>query len=101
MLDVVFPVSVSGMMPPYESVPQEFKRGTTKWNTLFSEWFYAGLKSLVLTPKPGIDRGEALGVIKAVMGSFEPKHEHKEAAVAYLLSLWFEDASWERGVEKP
>jgi len=24
------------------------------------------------------------------LGSFEPQHEHKEAAVAYLMSLWFE-----------
>jgi hypothetical protein len=28
--------------------------------------------------------------LKAIMGSFQPKHEHKTAGVAYLMSLWFE-----------
>lgn len=28
--------------------------------------------------------------ISACLGSYEPKHEHKIAGVAYLLSLWFE-----------
>jgi len=112
LLDVAFPAHVSEMMPPYEGIPKEFRTNppTTKWGKLFSDWFYFvpawsqpffWIKGLVLTPKSGIDRDEALGVIRAVMGSFEPAHEHKAAAVAYLLSLWFEDASWERGVEKP
>ena len=102
LLDVAFPAHVSEMMPPYEGIPKEFRTNppTTKWGKLFSDWFYFGIKGLVLTPKSGIDRDEALGVIRAVMGSFEPAHEHKAAAVAYLLSLWFEDASWERGVDE-
>ena len=28
--------------------------------------------------------------IAAILASFEPKHEHKEAGAAYLLSQWFE-----------
>lgn len=93
-LRVALPTNVSDLMPPYDAIPDEFRgwRGT-KWNDLFSDWFYTGLTELDLKPKPGIDKEQALRHIKTVMGSWEPKHEHKEAAVAYLLSLWFEDDS--------
>lgn len=90
-----FPASVSDLMPPMEAIPDEFKNWHgTEWNRLFADWFYSGLKSLDLTPQPGIDKDAALRHIKTVMGSWEPKHEHKEAAVAYLLSLWFTDPKW-------
>lgn len=43
-----------------------------------------------LTARPGVDRDKALVAIKAALGSFEPKHEHKEAGCAFLLHEWFE-----------
>jgi len=86
---------IDGLMPDIKIVPNEFKRGHTKWNRLFQDWFFAGLKTLNLTPKPGINQEEALAHIRAIMKSWEPKHEHKEAICAYLLSEWFEDVSWE------
>lgn len=79
------------MMPPKDSIPPEFYRHT-KWNDLFSRWFFTGLpKETEFVAKPGIDKAKALRHIRTIMGSFEPKHEDKEAAVAYLLSLWFDD----------
>lgn len=44
----------------------------------------------LLTAKPGVDAHKALRAIKAVLGSYEPKHEHKEAACAFMLSEWFD-----------
>lgn len=35
-----------------------------------------------------------LGKIQAIMRSFEPKHEHKIAACAFLFELWFNKAEW-------
>ena len=29
--------------------------------------------------------------LKSILQSFKPKHERKEAGVAYLMSLWFDD----------
>lgn len=80
-------------LPPMKDIPEEFKghRGN-KWTELFSQWFYSGLpKGTEFVPKPGVDKSKALAAIRAVMVSFEPKHEHKEAGVAYLLSEWFDD----------
>lgn len=94
-LDVAFPATVKHLMPSMDSIPQEFHNGSTKWNNLVSAWFFKGLTKLDMSPKDGIEKSDAMRHIKAIMGSFEPKHEHKEAACAYLLSKWFEDATWE------
>ena len=98
-LDMVFPCDVSKLMPKYAYIPDEFKRGNNKWNRLAREWFFVGVKALNITPKPGIDKTTALRHIKTIIGSFEPKHEHKEAACAYLMSQWFTDATWTRAFD--
>ena len=92
-LEMAFPATVLHLMPEWEAIPQEFKRfNSTKWNKLFNQWFYSGIDQGALPKaKEGIDRTKALRHIRTIMGSFEPKHEHKEAAVAYLMSLWFEE----------
>lgn len=100
-LDMVFgPMSFKGFLPPYEEIPLEFRRGHTDWNRLFSDWFFFGLASLDMEPKEGIDVKKAMRHIKTIMGSFEPKHEHKEAGVAYLLSEWFTDPKWTKAERK-
>lgn len=93
--DVVFPTSVKGMMPDYKDIPEEFRRDRTKWNQLVSAMFFQGLKKLELKPKPGVDKDKAYRHIRYILGSWEPKHEHKEAGAAFLFSEWFEDATWE------
>jgi hypothetical protein len=34
------------------------------------------------------------------MGSYQPKHEHKEAAVAFLFNEWFDDETHQRTERK-
>jgi len=95
---LAFDASVRHLMPPQSDIPDEFRfsiPAKNKWNRLFNDWFFLGLTSLELTPKEGVDQDKALRHIRAVMGSYEPKHEHKEAAVAYLFSEWFEDEKHE------
>lgn len=91
--DVAF--STTKFLPPYELIPDEFKFGRTKWNRLFSDWFFNGLKALSVSPKEGIDPQKAMRCIRAHMGSFSPKHEHKKAGVAYMMSMLFNDAEWQ------
>lgn len=96
-IDLAFPANALKLMPNMEDIPEEFKDGHTKWNRLFSDWFFFGLSSLKRTVREGIDQVQAERHIHVVMGSFEAQHEHKEAAVAYLLSLWYEDdVTWEK-----
>jgi hypothetical protein len=78
-------------MPHYDDIPEEFKYGNNKWCHIQSEWFFNGIKGAVFTPKPGIERQLAIRHLAMIQQSFDPSHEHKAAAVAYLMSLWFED----------
>lgn len=89
-----FPASVRDLMPPRAELAS-YRSG---WGSrLFNDWFYCGLKSIDLTPKEGINKAKALRHITAIMGSFEPKHEDKEAACSLLFETWFEPSSkWER-----
>lgn len=95
-VEIAFPARIEGMIPEYENIPEEFKHGGTKWNRLFSDWFYSGVKDLQIIPKEGIDVKKALRHIRCIIGSFEPQHEHKEAGVAFLMNEWFEDARWKK-----
>jgi hypothetical protein len=88
--DVAFGIQDISAMPPYSEIPKEFKDDRNPWTQLQSEWFFKGLDSRKLTTKTGIDRTKALRFLTAIQRSWVPQHEHKSAAVAYLLSLWFE-----------
>jgi hypothetical protein len=88
-------------MPKYEDIPESFRRyhGDVHVDAIES-WFYHGgtieapdtlkLKSGSFKARTGVDFSGALRAIKAILGSFEPKHEHKIAGCAFLLSEWFE-----------
>jgi len=90
-------------MPKYETLPADFKRHNgNDYVKAVSSWFFSGAKAtpdgliidnMKFTAKPGVDRMKALAAIKAVLGSFEPKHEHKEAACAFMLSEWFDKSA--------
>ena len=80
-------------LPPYDDIPEEFKRRSHPCAEFVSRWFFRGLTDsdlARLTPRDGVDRDKAMRAIGAALRSFEPKHEHKEAGCAYLLDQWFE-----------
>lgn len=89
----VFPAGVGPLMPAWDDIPDEFKHHRfmgDHWTAIVGQWFFRGLSEKTqFVPKPGIDAKVALAHLRTIMGSYEPKHEHKEAAVAYLMSLWF------------
>lgn len=79
-------MDIGKYLPPVSDIPDEFRRGSNYWCQLVSKLFFDG--GQLPDTKPGIDRSAALLHFRAVLGSFAPKHEHKEAGCAYLLSLW-------------
>jgi hypothetical protein len=82
-------------MPSYDTVPDQYKvlQGNP-YVDLVKKWFYDGLDDLsILEPKDGINKVLALAAIRSVLCSYEPKHEHKMAACAYMLSEWFKKPS--------
>ncbi len=92
---LAFPADVRDLMPGYEDIPKEFKNfSKNKWVKFQQDWFFAGLGKVEFDPKEGIDPKKAWRHLQAIQGSCQPKHEHKEAAVAYLASLWFDDVRY-------
>lgn len=85
---LVFPGTVIGtLMPTMEEIPEEFRDREGPWHDLIAMLFFKGGK---LPPvKEGIDATKAQRHLGACLGSFEPKHEHKTAACAWLASMWY------------
>lgn len=77
-----------------EAKKRGFYNGNSKANDLFSKWFFSGLESGEIVPREDGDKvktNKALLFAKALMGSFKPKHEDKEAVCALIFSetlLW-------------
>jgi hypothetical protein len=90
-LDMAFPAHVIGKyLPLWDDIPEEFRKRGNKWTKLVDHWFALGLKNTPNT-KEGLDSISVWRHLKTCMGSREPKHEHKVAGVAYLMSLWLTD----------
>lgn len=77
------------LLPSYATIPDEFKRDRNEWVEFQRTWFFRGVKKSALTARPDVDSEKAFRHLSAIQGSWEPKHEHKEAAVAWLASRWF------------
>lgn len=75
-------------LPKWEDIPEEFRdfRGN-KCTIMASDWFFGQLKELPKV-KPGLDETQVYAALRSILVSFEPKHEHKEAGVGYLISQW-------------
>lgn len=89
-LDVAFGGRTRELLPPRNLLPDEFQDQRGPWCDLARRWFFEGLKTSSLKPKPGVNKTEAIAHCAAIMQSFEPKHEHKIGGVGFLMSLWFE-----------
>lgn len=90
-VDVAFPTDVRKLLPPYSEVPDDFKRFNGNERVRLAASLFCSGGKLPAT-KPGIDRVAATRHLQVCLSSWEPKHEHKEAGVAYLLSLWCTEA---------
>lgn len=87
--------AVLASMPKYDDIPEEFRNRNSqnKWLRFQRDWFFKGLKIDGLVAKKDVNFDAAIRYLMTIQSSYAPKHEHKEACVAYLASLWFEESS--------
>jgi len=91
------PVEVTGLDMAFggdmsKLIPKDIPEGHDKFEDIVAKWFFQGLPDgTEFVPKNGIDKNKALKHIASILRSFEPKHEVKMAACAYLAEEWFED----------
>ena len=98
--EMAFPANVLEFMPKMEDISEEFKGFGSARDPIevkfISDWFFRGLKTCELIPREGVDAKKAFRHLSMIMRSYEPKHEHKEAACAFLVREWFSDVSYEK-----
>lgn len=88
--DVEMAFGTIKLLPPYESIPDEFKRGNDY--TKLMDCLFAGIPMPEgeIIFREGFDDAGAPAllnrVVRAHLRSFEPKHEHKIAGLGYLVS---------------
>jgi len=63
----------------------EEKPEDQKWNDMMESLFFGGGKVPVNEALPEDYRKNGLRMLRAVMGSFDPKHEHKEKVCGLIL----------------
>lgn len=97
-LDMAFGGKAMQILPPMTEIPDEFKHSYgNKWVKFVTDAFYHGIASHTAKPKEGVDPAAVWRMFRACIGSFEPKHEHKTAGCAYMLSCFFEDIELVKG----
>lgn len=108
-LDMAFPAQVIGrLLPRLENIPDELKHGISEWPKWANHLFHKGGADIAMYPREGVDAEKAYLHAMCCLRSYEPKHEHKIAGVAYLLATFFEkievtkgDASGKENVQSP
>lgn len=74
------------------------ERKQEKMLELADAWFFYGVELKKTVPREGIDVQHALSHIATIQRSYQPKHQHKRAAVAYLFDRWFKKVKWEKRI---
>ncbi len=89
-IELAFPAHVIGKyLPVWETIPDEFRNYRSPW-CHHAQAAFSGKFDAAFTLRDGVDIKLASRHLRACLSSYEPKHEHKIAGVAYLMSLWFE-----------
>ena len=93
---LAYPSDVKSLIPPASTIPAEFWRPSGTWDdALFNGLFFGGCANVRFYPARGIDAELAYRHVTAIMRSWEPKHEHKQAACRYLFTQWFDKVEWD------
>jgi len=84
-----FPANIIGtLIPEWDDLPDEFRNRTSGYEELAGHACFNNVEFRSDFLLEGIDIELANRQLNAIIRSFQPKHQHKEAAIAYLLSLW-------------
>jgi hypothetical protein len=91
--EMAFPAHVVGrLIPDYNKIDRK-DPAIRRLESVAQTLFFQGGNVEGWEPKEVIDKLGALRQINCVLRSFEPKHEHKIAGVAFLLNEWFRPES--------
>jgi hypothetical protein len=90
-----FPSGLGGLMPGFFEIPANFRdqsgdAESRPWLEFQRTWFFDGIDPAGWRARPGVDVTKAWRHLSVIQRSWDPTHEHKTAAVAWLASRWLE-----------
>lgn len=99
-IDCAFPSRWQELLPKWEELTDEEKRGRGPFCDALNSLFFSGgrLADHGIVPKPGVDLGRVMAYIRATLGDFGPKHEHKIGGIAHNLKKW---CDYNQSAQKP
>lgn len=88
--DVEIAFGTTKLLPAFDTVPEEFKRGNDYTKLLDNLFAGLPMPDGNIAFREGFDDADAPALLKRVvmahLRSFEPSHEHKIAGLGYLVS---------------
>lgn len=83
---LAFPATLGDLLPPLDEIPADYPH-RQDWLRFQHHWFTGTLPpDSEMFPAKGIDAETAGRHLTAIQRSFEPNHQHKTAAVAWLAT---------------
>lgn len=89
-VDRAFPADFVRLMPAPEAIPEAYWTRDTPFAGFTMHAMTTGWTTTAqFAPREGIDAEKAFWHLQCLIGSFGPKHQHKEATVNFLAERWF------------
>lgn len=95
-IERAFPAHFERLMVAPERIPATFWRGRegyqpSTFTGLTMTWMMGRWpEGVAYAPMPDVDAETAFWHLHCIIGSYGPKHEHKEACVEFLAERWFQ-----------
>lgn len=84
--DVELAFSTERLLPAWEDIPAEFRKGNLYTKLAEAIFFGLDLPECKIEMKEGFEAQILNRAVRAHLQSFGPKHEHKIAGVGYMIS---------------
>lgn len=88
--DIAFPSRWRELLPPYNQLSKEDHNFNDPFHDAVSSLFFSGgrLSDYGIFPKEGNDLKKIMRYMRATLGDWGPKHEHKIGGIAHMLRKW-------------
>lgn len=88
--EIAFPCQYQRLLPKWEDLTDEEKHLRGPFCEALSKLFFSGgkLADHGITPKPGVELTKVMRYVRATLGDWGPKHEHKIGGIAHMLAKW-------------
>ncbi|ONF42519.1 hypothetical protein BTO32_15005 [Marinobacter lutaoensis] len=84
--DVELAFSTERLLPTWEEIPEDFKRGNLYTSLAEAIFYGTELPACKVELNDGVKPEHLNRCVRAHLQSFGPKHEHKIAGVGYMIS---------------